>query len=170
MLTLAALLSLSASAAAQSTTDYDSDDDGYIDVKTHQQLNAIRYDVNGNGARDSVTTTVWANYTSAFPNAATGMGCKLTDHDSNSQTADQPTCVGYELMNDIDLDTDGDGNIGTDSGDAYYNNGEGWQPIGPSSSQYAANFKGNGNIINNLFINRSSSDQGCSVLPSPARA
>ena len=88
------------------------------------------------------------------------MGCKLTDHDSNSQTADQPTCVGYELMNDIDLDTDGDGNIGTDSGDAYYNNGEGWQPIGPSSSQYAANFKGNGNIINNLFINRSSSDQG----------
>ncbi len=160
MLTLIALLSLSASAAAQSTTDYDSDDDGYIDVKTHQQLNAIRYDVDGNGAQDSVGATDWAKYTAAFSNPATGMGCKLIDHDSNSQTADQPTCVGYELMNDIDLDTDGDGNIGTDSGDAYYNSGEGWQPIGPSSAQYAANFKGNGNIINNLFINRSSSDQG----------
>ena len=158
MLTLAAVLSLSATAAAQTTVDYDSDDDGYIDVKTHQQLNAIRYDMNGNGAQDSVSASNWANYTSAFPSPATGMGCKLTDHDSNSQTADQPTCVGYELMNDIDLDTDGDGSA--DSGDAYWNNGAGWNPIGPSSDQYSTNFKGNGNIINNLFINRSSADQG----------
>ena len=85
------------------------------------------------------------------------MGCKLTDHDSNSQTADQPTCVGYELMNDIDLDTDGDGNIGTDSGDAYYNSGAGWSPITDASNltSYTGNFNGNGNTINNLFINRS---------------
>ena len=128
-------------------------------MKTHQQLNAIRHDLNGNGARDSITTTVWANYTSAFPNAATGMGCKLTDHDSNSQTADQPTCVGYELMNDIDLDTDGDGNIGTDSGDAYHNNGAGWQPIGTVQGVFRTNFKGNGYTINNLFISRSSTSQ-----------
>ena len=156
MLTLAALLSLSATASAQSTTDYDSDDDGYIDVKTHQQLTAIRYDLDGNGAQDSVSASDWANYTSAFPTPATGMGCKLTDHDSNSQTADQPTCVGYELMNDIDLDTDGDGNIGTDSGDAYYNNGAGWLPIGVTGDVFRTNFKGNGNTINNLFISRSS--------------
>ena len=86
------------------------------------------------------------------------MGCKLTDHDSNSQTAEQPTCVGYELMNDIDLDTDGDGNIGTDSGDAYYNSGAGWSPITDASNltSYTGNFNGNGNTINNLFINRSS--------------
>ena len=84
------------------------------------------------------------------------MGCKLTDHDGNSQTAEQPTCVGYELMNDIDLDTDGDGNIGTDSGDAYHNNGAGWQPIGSNIANYLGGFKGNGNTINNLFINRSS--------------
>ena len=68
------------------------------------------------------------------------------------------TCTGYELMNDIDLDTDGDGNIGTDSGDAYYNSGNGWQPIGSSfTNSYGANFKGNGHTINNLFINRTSS-------------
>ena len=159
LIALAALLSLSASAAAQSTTDYDSDDDGYIDVKTHQQLNAIRYDLNGNGAQDSVSASDWANYTSAFSNPDTGMGCKLTDHDSNSQTADQPTCVGYELMNDIDLDTDGDGNIGTDSGDAYHNNGAGWQPIGAVQGVFRTNFKGNGYTINNLFISRSSTSQ-----------
>ena len=123
-------------------------------MKTHQQLNAIRYDLDGNGAQDSVSASDWANYTTAFSNAATGMGCKLTDHDSNSQTAEQPTCVGYELMNDIDLDTDGDGNIGTDSGDAYHNSGSGWVPIGSATDPFSADFKGNGNIINNLFINR----------------
>ena len=163
MLTLATLLSFSATASAQSTNDYDSDDDGYIDVKTHQQLNAIRYDLNGNGAQDSVSASDWANYTTAFSSPATGMGCKLTNHDGDSNTAEQPTCVGYELMNDIDLDTDGDGNIGTDSGDAYYNGGNGWQPIGTdlsASSRFRANFKGNGHTINNLFINRNALDQG----------
>ena len=128
-------------------------------MKTHQQLNAIRYDLNGNGAQDSVSASDWANYTTAFPTPATGMGCKLTDHDGNSQTAEQPTCVGYELMNDIDLDTDGDGNIGADSGDAYHNNGAGWQPIGTVQGVFRTNFKGNGNTINNLFINRSSVSQ-----------
>ena len=123
-------------------------------MKTHQQLNAIRYDLDGNGAQDSVSASDWTNYTSAFSNAATGMGCKLTDHDSNSQTAEQPTCVGYELMNDIDLDTDGDGNIGTDTGDAYHNSGAGWQHIGSSANPFSSDFKGNGYIINNLFINR----------------
>ena len=149
LLTLAALLSLSAPAAAQSTTDYDSDNDGYIDVKTHAQLNAIRYDLDGNG------DATHADYVAAFPNRVTTssgrMGCP------------SGTCTGYELMNDIDLDTDGDGNIGTDSGDAYYNSGNGWQPIGTdvsASSRFRANFKGNGYTINNLFINRNALDQG----------
>ena len=143
MLTLAALLSLSATASAQSTTDYDSDNDGYIDVNNHAQLNAIRYDLDGNGDPTSAGATA---YGAAFPNRVTTspgrMGCP------------SGTCTGYELTASIDLDTDGDGNIGTDSGDAYYNNGAGWQPIGSASNQYSGNFKGNGNTINNLFINR----------------
>ena len=126
-------------------------------MKTHQQLNAIRYDLNGNGKQDSVSASDWTNYTTAFSSPDTGMGCKLTDHDGDSNTADQPTCVGYELMNDIDLDTDGDGNIGTDSGDAYHNNNAGWLPIGVTGNVFRTNFKGNGNTINNLFIARSSS-------------
>ena len=149
MLALAALLSLSATAAAQSTVDYDMDNDGYIDVKTHAQLNAIRHDLDGNG------DATHADYVAAFPNRVTTssgrMGCP------------SGTCTGYELMNDIDLDTDGDGNIGTDSGDAYYNGGAGWQPIGAdvsASSRFRANFKGNGYTINNLFINRNALDQG----------
>ncbi len=126
-------------------------------MKTHQQLNAIRYDLDGNGKQDSVSASDWANYTAAFSNPATGMGCKLTDHDSNSQTADQPTCVGYELMNDIDLDTDGDGSA--DSEDTYWNSGAGWDPIGTNAGVFRTNFKGNGYTINNLFISRSSTSQ-----------
>ena len=149
MLALAALLSFSATTSAQSTVDYDMDNDGYIDVKTHAQLNAIRHDLDGNG------DATHADYVAAFPNRVTTssgrMGCP------------SGTCTGYELMNNIDLDTDGDGNIGTDSGDAYYNGGNGWQPIGSdssASSRLRANFKGNGYTINNLFINRNALDQG----------
>ncbi len=143
MLTLAALLSLTTSAAAQTpAVDYDANDDGYISVGNLAQLNAIRHDLDGNGARDSITTTVWANYTSAFPNAATGMGCPATG------------CVGYELTQSLDLDENSDGEI-TQAGDpTYWNSGAGWAPIGDATTQYSGDFKGNGNTINNLFINR----------------
>ena len=145
MLTLAALLSLTTSAAAQTpAVDYDTNDDGYISVGNLAQLNAIRHDLNGNGARDSVTTTVWANYTSAFPNAATGMGCPSSG------------CVGYELTASLDFDSDSDGDVdANDHSGNYWDSGKGWQLIGTSfSNQYTARFKGNGHTINNLFINR----------------
>ena len=106
------------------------------------QLNAIRHDLNGNGARDSITTTVWANYTSAFPNAATGMGCPATG------------CVGYELTASLDFDSDSDGAVdANDHSGNYWDSGKGWLPIGGT---YTGDFKGNGNTINNLFISRSS--------------
>ena len=145
LLALAAVLALVSAVPAQTTVDYDMDNDNYIDVGTHQQLNAIRYDLDGNG---TVVGAGQANYTAAFPNAATGMGCAAT-------------CVGYELTANIDLDTDGDGNIGTDTGDAYYTSGEGWMPIGADSSgsRYTGDFNGNAHTIDNLFINRSSATQ-----------
>ena len=152
LLTLAALLSLTTSAAAQTpAVDYDSDNDGYIDVNTHAQLNAIRYDLDGNGDPTSAGATA---YGAAFPNRVTTssgrMGCP------------SGTCTGYELTASINLDTDGDGSA--DSDDTYWNSGNGWLPIGTdtsSTTRFQANFKGNGYTINNLFINRSSNfDQG----------
>ena len=115
------------------------DNDGYIDVANHAQLNAIRHDLDGNG------DATHADYVAAFPNRVTTssgrMGCPTAGG-----------CTGYELTDNIDLDTDGDGSA--DSGDAYWNSGNGWQPIGSAANQYSGNFKGNGNTINNLFINR----------------
>ena len=64
-------------------------------------------------------------------------------------------CVGYELTASLDFDTNGDGSV-TTSGDTYWNSGAGWVPFGTGTNQFAADFKGNGNTINNLFINRSS--------------
>ena len=63
-------------------------------------------------------------------------------------------CVGYELTASLDFDENSDGEI-TQAGDpTYWNSGAGWQPIGDATNQYSGDFKGNGNTINNLFINR----------------
>ena len=160
LLALAAILAVSSAVPAapplappaQSNVDYDKDNDNLIEISGHAQLNAIRYDLNGDGARGTVSASNWTTYTTAFPNAVSGMGCPAT-------------CQGYELTAHIDLDTDGDGNIGTDTGDAYHNSGAGWVPIGVDSAtgSYHAIFKGNGYQIQNLFINRTTTgttDQG----------
>ena len=147
LIALAALLSLVETVPAQTTVDYDLDNDGYIDVSTHAQLNAIRHDLDGNG------DATHADYVAAFPNRVTTttgrMGCP------------SGTCTGYELLDNIDLDTDGDGSA--DSGDAYWNSGNGWEPIGTYHStntavRFNGDFKGNGYVVENLFISRSSTD------------
>ena len=151
LIALAALLSLLKTVPAQTTVDYDLDNDGYIDVSTHAQLNAIRWDLDGNGDPVSGNATAYGN---AFPNritTSTGrMGCPATGG-----------CTGYELLNNIDMDTDGDGSA--DSGDAYWNSGNGWEPIGTYHStntavRFNGDFKGNGYVVENLFISRSSTD------------
>ena len=139
--------------------DYDVDNDGLIEIRTLAQLNAVRYDLNGNGKRDSVSAANWAIYTTAFLNAASDMGCQLTDHDSDAATPQQATCTGYELMMDLNFDTDRDGDV--DSSDTYSN----WTPIGTSANKFNATFKGNvidGVMpkISNLTISGASTEVG----------
>ena len=109
-------------------TDYDQNNNNLIDVTTLAQLDAIRYDLDGNG---SPTGNINA-YNLAFLGRATDMGC-------------QSTCTGYELMNDLNFDENGNG-----SRDDTYNTGAGWNPM----STFTATFQGNGHVIDNLFINR----------------
>ena len=63
-----ALLYGAGTAAAQSTTDYDTDDNGLIDIATTTQLNAIRHDLDGNG------DATHADYVAAFPSRDTSSG------------------------------------------------------------------------------------------------
>ena len=108
---LATLLLVATGASAQ-TIDYDANDNGLIDVDSLVQLNAIRWDLNGNGAADNAGDAT--NYGNAFPTPATGMGCPGTG------------CIGYELRRNLDFDTDGDGDVDSSDPGSYTNFG----PIG----------------------------------------
>ena len=124
------------------TRDYDRDDDDLIEVSSLAQLDAIRYDSNGNGIVDD--SSDWPSYFAAFTQATGNMGCSSS-------------CEGYELTADLDFDTDSSG--GSNDGDTYWNDGDGWEPIG--DDPYQAVFEGNGRTIANLFIDRSTeSDVG----------
>ena len=100
-------------------------------------------------------------YNAAFPTPAAGMGCPDTDDPGS----DPGPCVGYELRNDLNFDTDGSGSTWTDMGgtptsdaaDAYHNGGNGWLPIGTSGARFNTTFDGNGKVIWNLFISRNAS-------------
>ena len=63
------------------------------------------------------------------------------------------SCAGYELTANLDFDTNGNGEA--DEGDAYWNGGGGWIPIGESNDSFDTTFDGGGHTIANLFIRRS---------------
>ena len=123
---------------------YDTDGDGLIEITTLGQLDAVRHDRNGDG----VPTAAGAStYRAAFPDAF---------QEADSQLRCVLECQGYELMADLDFDTDDDGDV--DSDDAYWNNGAGWDPIGTSGADFLATFEGNGHTVRNLFIDRPSTN------------
>ncbi len=123
-------------------TDYDKDNDGLIEIGTLAQLDAIRYDLNGDGLVDGAT---WRPYYAdgAFPMGALEMGCP-------------DGCVGYEMSMDLDFDTDRSG--AADSGDTYWNGGAGWAPIGSEDAPFIAVFNGDRHTLANLFIKRPTED------------
>ena len=123
--------------------DYDSDNDGLIDVANLAQLDALRYDLNGDGLVDGA---IWMPYYTAYPMGALGMGCPSDDG-----------CTGYELTGNLDFDTDDDGDV--DSDDDYWNGGDGWEPIGEADTPFIADFKGNRRTVSNLFIDRDTEDE-----------
>ena len=124
-------------AAGVGGRSYDADGDGLIEVSNLAQLAAIRADLNGDGASPAPA------YAAAFPEAMVGMGCPSG-------------CTGYELVADLDFDTNGNG--AADEGDAYWNDGAGWIPIGDAEHTFTADFDGNNHTIANLYINRRGDD------------
>ncbi len=145
--------------AAASTTlpldlDLDKDNDRLIDVSSLAQLDAIRYDLDGNGV------PVWApfgDYGRIYWRAFTG-GTKALSKPCGSRG-----CSGYELTNDLDFDTNANGVV--DSGDAFWNGGRGWSPIvGKSGYEdrdaFQGAFDGRGYEIRHMMINRSSARVG----------
>ena len=144
------------SIAVTGGSDYDINDNGLIEVGSLAQLHAIRYDLDGNGAPDTAAAAAHpdnaaAAYAAAFPNPLDNMGCPTTG------------CIGYELTQNLNLDTDQNGATYTDNAngvpdadpnDAYYNAGQGWTPIGSPGHPFTATLNGQGYHIANLFIRR----------------
>ena len=144
------------------TTDYDTDNDNLIDITTLSQLNGIRYDLDGDGRN---TGDDALGYLKAFPGVSRDMGCPAA-------------CIGYELMDDLDFDTDGDGAtyttsamgvVAVDADDTgnYFNGAAGWTPLGGHGADavpFTATFEGNHHTISNLFINLSTTTATASTL------
>ena len=122
-------------ATGTSASARDRDGDGLIEVDNLMQLDAMRWDLDGDGISDN------ADYAAAFSDADTGTSCSTA------------SCAGYELTANLDFDTNGNGEA--DEGDAYWNGGGGWIPIGESNDSFDTTFDGGGHTIANLFIRRS---------------
>ena len=144
------ILSASNAAGTSTTTieiliPVDRDANGLIELYTLTQLHNMRYNLSGSSYKTSTADT------------GSTAGCPNTG------------CNGYELMNDVELDTDGDGqswtqdssgNYSLDSGDSaapYFvidsSGSGGWQPVGDSvNNAFNAIFDGNGYVIRNLAI------------------
>ena len=74
---------------------YDTDGDNLIEIGNLEQLNALRWDLDGNGLVDaSANKDSYGGADGAFPGAAPGMGCNET-----------VGCKGYELKEDLDSPT-----------------------------------------------------------------
>ncbi len=113
----------------------DRDGDGLIEVDNLMQLDAIRWDPDGDGISDN------ADYAVAFSDADTGTLCSVA------------SCAGYELTANLDFDTNGNGEA--DEGDVYWNGGGGWIPIGETNNPFDTIFEGGGHTISNLYLRRS---------------
>ena len=133
-----------------STRDIDADDDGLIEICYLEDLNAIRYQLDGSGYKTNTTATKITN------------GC---------DEGGAAVCIGYELMRDLDFEADDSYvNPATNKAawtvDNFETTGDvGWDPIGSISSRSCSNttcfnsiFEGNGYTISNLHINRDSKD------------
>ena len=110
---------------------YDADGDGLIEIEYLEQLDAIRYDTDGDGWADEVRNT--EKYDAAFP--VTG-----------SQLVCDEGCIGYELARSLDFDSAASYANGVNQ---EWRTGNGWRSI----FNFQATLDGHGNAISNLYSN-----------------
>ena len=123
----------------------DADRNGLIEIYSLLDLHNMRYDLAGTSYKTSTASV------------------------GNSQGCPDSGCRGYELVQDLNFDGDGDGRTWRGDGDGgytldpednadYFPVGEdgtgGWLPIGDDNNPFIATFDGNGHSIRNLAIRR----------------
>ncbi|MCH9662659.1 MAG: fibronectin type III domain-containing protein, partial [Gammaproteobacteria bacterium] len=131
-----------ASVTVEVVAQADSDSDGLIDITTVEQLHNIRFDLAGASLKTSET------------DSGNDAGCPNSG------------CIGYELLNDIDFDRDGDGRTWTgniedgytlDAGDTseiftISDSATAVSGFAPIEGVATFDFEGNGFTIRNMII------------------
>ena len=107
------------------TADIDDDNDGLIEICHLEDLNAVRYQLDGSGRRSTPGATLLTT------------GCRQMGG-----------CNGYELVRDLDFLDDASYSSTTNkiewTVDDYDESSDtGWQPIGDIDDRFAATFDGN---------------------------
>ena len=113
--------------------DADVDDDGLIEICDLEDLDAIRYSLDGSGYKASLTAPLL------------NLGC---DEDGD----DGGVCRGYELTKNLNFSDPSDYRSGRINSE--WAEGIGWQPIGTRLQGFSGYFEANGFTISNLHINR----------------
>ena len=154
---------MGATAGVACDTDIDDDDDGLIEIWSLEQLHNMRYNLAGTSYDDEEADTG----TDADTGITTGAPTAATT-DCTTATGGVYLC-GYELMQDLDFDLDGDGSTvnpdGTldtdDTATPHFVVADGgWEPVGnvgasfTNNNPFSAIFEGNGYIIRNLATRR----------------
>ena len=125
---------LSLTQAQSANGVYDTDGDKLIEISYLEQLDALRYDPNGDGAADNSANA--ASYAAAFPV-------------TQGQSVCDSGCSGYELAKSLDFEQASSYKSSSVNTAWTDTTGAGWTPIVHVSSTnvetgYAATFDGNG--------------------------
>ena len=128
---LAAAATYGVASSQSANGKYDTDGNGLIEIQHLEQLDAIRYDLDGDGRSDD------DRYAAAFPTRGAEPVC---NHN----------CEGYELARPLDFDNAD--SYASGAVNAKWTGGDGWLPIGVGN--FHAIFNGNGYTISNLYIHR----------------
>ena len=117
--------------------------EGLIPVRTFEQLNAMRYDMNTDGEVDDAANA--SDYAEAFPNVVYAAG-KYTGY-ALTRNLDFNEATHYEDASNMTAWAKGAGT------------GMGWDPIGyyvsaEDKARFKGTFDGKGHTISHLFINR----------------
>ncbi|MBC6414072.1 MAG: cadherin-like beta sandwich domain-containing protein, partial [Chromatiales bacterium] len=127
--------------AVCSDDNIDNDRDGLIEMCYLEDVDAMRYQLDGTGYRRSSTATLVTT------------GCGGGDGDS--------TCNGYELVRDLDFNDD-DSYRDAPANRSSWTTGAGWRYIGSETDGrtiFSGILEGNGHTIANLFVNASPGNQ-----------
>ena len=116
---------------------YDTDGNQLIEIQNLDHLNAIRYDLNGDGVPSDELA-----YWEAFVGGRPGMGCP-------------EVCIGYELTRDLDFALPNSYQVGEVAEEWVEAAGGGWWPLGTDSEPYSGIFEGNGFHIKHLRLRHS---------------